>query len=234
MSKRKLLVLVVAVIALAALGWLLHEEFSLAALAEREQHVRRAVDTHPWRSAFWAFGIYFAMSLIPGTSGKSIVCGWLFGFWRGVLIVDAGLTAAATLSFLLSRYLFFDAFQQRFERRVERLHDALQREGAFCLLALRMMHVPYTLVNYTAGATSLPLRTFAWTTAVGMLPGIAVFVFLGSRLPGLDQLLEHGAGSLLDPWLVSALVASAVLPFAIRAGAKWLSQTRRATEQGHC
>jgi uncharacterized membrane protein YdjX (TVP38/TMEM64 family) len=135
-----------------------------------------------------------------------------------VVIVNSALTLAALVGFLFSRYLLFDLLHERFRAAARRLDEACLRDGAFYLLTLRLAHAPYSLTNYAAGATSIPARTFWWTTQLGMLPGAAVLVFLGSRLPSLHTLIEHGVSGLLDPWLVFALVLPVLVPLMIRFG----------------
>ncbi len=160
--------------------------------------------------------VYTLISLVPATSGKAIVCGWLFGFWAGLLVSIAGLTCAGIIVFAIIRFVFRDAVQAKLGRRLALWEKWVEREGAWCLLTLRMAHVPYSLVNYLAAASRISLVTFVWTTIVGLLPGTVVFVWMGSRLPTIHELLEHGARELLDPWLWAALIAIALLPLSLR------------------
>ena len=200
--------------------WLAREHLALERLVEREQALRYAIDADRLGSWLLGFAVYTVVSLFPGTSGKSIIAGWLFGFWASLAMVTGALTLAAVGGFTLSRYLFQDSMRRRFGRFTDRLDRHVEREGAFYMLALRMMHVPYTLVNYTAGASSLAMTTFAWTTLVGLIPSTMVFVGVGASLPTLEQLLEHGASGLIDPILIAALVLMGVAPFLVRWGFK--------------
>ena len=215
-SKRKAVVFFAALVALAAAFLAVRRHLSVDEVAGHEQQLRAAIDRHPWISLAAGLAVYYVVSLVPATSGKSIAFGWLFGFWRGVLIVDAALTLAAATTFALSRYLFRDAVQSRFGGYLAWLNRMLQRDGAFCLLTLRLLHVPYTFVNYVSGASTVRAGTFCWTTLAGMLPGVMVFVYAGSQLPTLSELAEHGAGRLLDPGLIAALVLMGLLPLAAR------------------
>jgi len=72
------------------------------------------------------------------------------------------------------------------------------------------------LVNYCVGATAVPLRTFGWTTAIGILPGSMVFAFVGSRIPTLAEIVETGVWQLLDPMLFAILAAAFAFPIIIR------------------
>ena len=105
-EKRKLVILAVAVAVGAALTWYVKNYVSLEALVAQEEKVREAIDRRPWRSFALGLVIYSVVSLVPGTSGKSVVFAWLFGFWQGLALIILGLTTAAMVIFNLSRYVF--------------------------------------------------------------------------------------------------------------------------------
>lgn len=215
-NRRRVLIGLTFVVVLAAVAVLLREHASLDVLVDHETRLRNAIAANPFQSWLIGFGIYFLASLIPGTGGKSMIFGWMFGLWSGVLMIDMALTLAALVTFLISRYLIRDVVESRFASYVERLNCHLERDGPFYLLQLRMAHAPFTLINYVSGALRVPTSAFWWTTQIGLLPGIIVFVFAGTRLPTLRELSEHGPIRLLDPWLIAGLVLTAILPLLIR------------------
>lgn len=215
-GKRKLLILVAAVVVGTALTWYLKNYVSLQELVAQEERVRAAIDQRPWRSFAVGLAIYSVVSLVPGTSGKSVVFAWLFGFWQGLALIIFGLTAAAMTMFNLSRYVFHGWIAHRYGRFLAALDKHLQREGAFYLLTLRMAHFPYSIINLVSGASGIRAHTFCWTTCIGLLPGSAVFAYVGMRMPSLDELAANGLGSLFDKPLIAALAASAAFPFAFR------------------
>ena len=215
-SKRKLIIFASAAIVLTGLAWYVNKFISLEELAVQESRVRAYISLNPGRSFIFGFGIYFGLSLIPGTGGKAIVYGWLFGFWQAVTTVTVGLTLAAMTIFSLSRYLFRESIERRYTNPVALMNKHLELEGAFYLLALRMAHAPYSIVNPISGASRVRMWTFCWTTAAGMLPVNAIWVYVGVRLPSLRELASSGPGSLIDPPLIVAMVGCAVLPPLVR------------------
>lgn len=219
--KRKILVLLVAVVVLGGIALIVKQTLSTEELVQQEQNLRGWIEAHPWRAFVASLGVYSVVSLVPGTSGKSIIMGWFFGLLQGVLIVDLGLTAAAYVIFMLSRYVLRDVVKSRMGYMMKRIDRAIERNGAFYLLTLRMMHVPFTLVNYCSGASSVSAATFVWTTSVGLLPGTMLFVYVGTQLPTLRQLVEEGAESLVEPSLIVALVAMGALPLITRSLIRW-------------
>jgi uncharacterized membrane protein YdjX (TVP38/TMEM64 family) len=226
--RRKLFVLVGFALLLIAILWLVQRWQPREALIDHENRLRASIAEQPLIA--WALGfiVYTALSLVPGTGGKSMVFGWLFGLWPAVLMVDCALTAAAIITFCVSRIAFRDVVETRFRNNVQRINRGLSREGAFYLLLLRLTHMPFTFINYACGATRVEARTFWWTTQLGVLPGTIVFVFAGSRVPRLRDLLDRGLMELIDPWLIGGLVLTALLPILIRTV---IRRTRLRTER---
>lgn len=214
--RRKQLILAVAAVGLTALAWYVNRYVSLESLAEQEARVRAYIATNPLHSFIVGFGIYSGLALVPGTGGKAIVYGWLFGFWQAVIIVTVGLALGAMIIFYLSRYLFQQSIERRYTRFVSLMNKHLEQEGAYYLLALRMAHVPYSIVNPVSGASRIRAWTFFWTTVAGLIPANAIWVYVGIRLPSLHELASNGAGSLIDLPLIVAMLACAALPHLVR------------------
>ena len=231
--KRRLVVLVVVLVAFAGLAWYVKHFVTIEGLVVQEQQVRDAIEQRPWRSFAFGLAIYAVVSLVPGTSGKSVIFAWLFGLLRAVVLIIAGLTAAALAMFYLSRFVFRAEIEHRYGKFLGALNRHLAKEGAFYLLTLRMAHFPYSIINLASGASRVPVRTFCWTTAVGLLPGTLVFAWIGVRLPSLDELVREGAGSLVDGHLILALAASATLPVLFRWGARRLGVLRITDSPSH-
>lgn len=215
-NKRRLVVFLVAAILLITLAWYLNNYVSLEELADRENQFRAAIAANPWRSFVIGFGIYTVIALVPGTGGKAIVYGWLFGFWQAVTIVTVGLTIAAMAIFFLSRYLIRESVERRYTDFLAVMNRHLEKEGAFYLVTLRLLHVPFSIVNPVSGASRVQTRTFFWTTIAGMLPINAIWVYVGVRLPTLRELASKGPESFIDLPLIGVLVVFATLPFLIR------------------
>jgi uncharacterized membrane protein YdjX (TVP38/TMEM64 family) len=114
----------------------------------------------------------------------------------------------------------YSKFEHRYARFLAALNRHLKKEGAFYLLTLRMAHFPFSIINLASGASRVKPQTFCWTTSLGLIPGTAVFAYVGSRLPSLTQLIADGSGALVDTPLIVALCASAIFPLAFRIAAQ--------------
>jgi len=212
-------VFVLLAIVAAAIFIRYRHEFSLDALVDRETSLRSTCDAHPVAALAIAFAAYVAVTglSLPGAVVMTVAYGWLFGFWKALVVVSFASTTGATIAFLLSRHLFGHLIQAHYADRIAAFNAAIDREGAFYLFTLRLIpQVPFWLINVVMGLTKLPARTFWWVSQVGMLPGTIVFVLAGSSVKRLSEIQERGLSSILDWRLATALVLLGVLPLAIK------------------
>lgn len=160
-----------------------------------------------------AVGVFLAAwlaltSLSMPASVLMLLAGALFGVRVGVPVSLFAGVAGGSVAFLTSRYLFRDWVQVRIGHRLRLLEAGLERDGAWYLLTLRLMPlVPYPVVNLCMALTSLPLRTFAVITGLGMVPSCLLYVIAGTHLASLERPEDA-----LSPAVVATLAALAVLP----------------------
>lgn len=223
MYRRRVILFIGFAASIAVLGHLARPFVSLDAANACEQWLREATLRQPVIAVGIAFVAYVLLTLIPGLAGKSVVFGWLLGFLPGLLVVNGGLTVAALIMFLLSRHLLRDAVECRFGWFIERLNRSLCERGSSYLLLLRLLHAPFTVTNYAAGATDIPLRRFWWTTQFGLLPGNVAFVLAGASLPSLNELAERGLWSFVNLPLFIGLTLMGLLPVTFH----WFAGGRR-------
>lgn len=143
--------------------------------------------------------------------------GLAFGFVGGLFLTWLGAVLSALVVYGAG-YLWgtplFELFVAEKHRR--KLDGLLEREGAFPLLAMRLIPlVPFNAICVAAGAVRAPLWTYMWTTAVGILPLGVLLTFAGSRFGGSGEALGTAF------WVLSLLFLAAVA-FA------WVSFRRRA------
>jgi uncharacterized membrane protein YdjX (TVP38/TMEM64 family) len=188
-----------------AAGWLVGSHISLATLADRERSARDSIAEHPLIWWMLGFLVYVGVALVPGTRGKAVAVGWLFGFWPGLILVNGALTIAALIAFIISRHLLQEAVAGRYGLLLGRINRALETNGAFYVILLRVVSVSFSLTNYLLGATQLRTRTYWWATQVGLLPGNVVFVNAGAQLPSLHEVVNEGWLVLLSWEFLSAI-----------------------------
>ena len=163
---------------------------TLSSLKANQEALTAFHESHPVATVLAFMTLYIlqtALSL-PGAAVLSIAAGAIFGPFQGTVYAVTAATAGAAASFLTTRYLLRDTVQRRFGRRLEGLNRELELRGFSYLLFLRLVPAfPFFLINLAAGLTSLPLRTFAAATAIGVIPGGFVFVNAGASLAAIDS-----------------------------------------------
>lgn len=180
-------------------------------IAQQETALRGFQDSSPvlaYGAAFLAYVTVTGLSL-PGAALMTVIMGWYFGALGGTVLVSFAATTGATIAFLLSRYLFRDAIQNRFGDRLQSFNEALEREGWFYLLTLRLIpYVPFFVVNVVMGLTKIRVGTYWWVSQVGMLAGTAIFCYAGSLIPDLQTLVNEGPAAAFSPGRVTQILVA--------------------------
>jgi len=109
--------------------------------------------------------------------------GAIFGPILGTAITWTGAMLGAQISFELA-HRFGRPLAERFlPGGIAQVDRVALSTGWGGLLTLRLIPaVAFTALNWTAGLTRIPRWRFAWTTAVGILPGAIVFTASGTGL----------------------------------------------------
>ena len=183
-----LLLIASAIAAFFLAGW--HHEFSFESIKHRRDWLKHEVEQHLIITAAVYFGVYLAVAALslPVSTAVSLVGGFLFDFWLGVLLVSFASTTGSTLAFLSSRYLFRDFVQRRFARWLDAANRGLEKDGPYYLLTLRLVPlVPFFIVNLVMGLSRMPARTFWWVSQLGMLPATCIYVNAGKQLGDINS-----------------------------------------------
>ncbi len=135
-------------------------------------------------------GIYVvAVALsVPGALILTIAGGFLFGGWLGGAVTVVAATLGATLLFLAARTSLGETLAARAGPWIGKLRDGFQQDEVSYMLFLRLVPVfPFWLVNLAPAILGVNLRTFIWTTFVGVMPGTFAYSLAGA---GLDSIAE--------------------------------------------
>lgn len=162
-----------------------------------------------------------APSLFLPSIPITLAAGFFWGPVWGVVFSITGATIGACLPFLLSRYLFQDAFRAKIpEERWNWLQDKVNQHGWKAVAFTRLIPVfPFNLLNYLFGLTPIPFRHYLWSTFVFMLPACIAFVAFGSSLGEL--ILRGNVRGLIIGIVIAVLaflVAVAIRPFFRKVG----------------
>jgi uncharacterized membrane protein YdjX (TVP38/TMEM64 family) len=151
------------------------------------------------------YALMFAHMLVPFPAEiTNLVCGFAYGIPGGMAIAVTGWFGSGLGTYAIGRIAGRPIVTKLAgDERMRSAENVMERGGWPVLLVLRLLPiVPFSGVGYVAGATHVPFARFAWTTAVGSVPLIAITVVLGSRL-------EHFSAT--DPLVWGMLAGFAAL-----------------------
>ena len=115
----------------------------------------------------------------------TLAAGLLFGSWYGVLIAVTASTASAVIALLLVRAGGWQLSHLVSHPAIESVDARLRQRGWPAVLSLRLIPaVPFAVINYAAGASTVRLLPYTLATLVGLLPGTAAVVVLGDAFTG--------------------------------------------------
>lgn len=131
----------------------------------------------------YAVAAMLCIPCLPLTIGAGVLFGWL----TGLAAVVGGSALAAAGGFLIARHSQRGRLVEwlREKRRFRAVDRAVAQEGWKIVGLLRMVPLPFGLSNYFFGLTGVDFRHYLLATIVGMLPGNAVFVYLGAVGSGI-------------------------------------------------
>jgi uncharacterized membrane protein YdjX (TVP38/TMEM64 family) len=139
----------------------------------------------PWFPlAFLAAHVVVTVLPFPRTV-FTLAAGLLFGPVLGVAIAVVASTASAVLAVLLVRAAGWQLRRLVQHRAIDTVDERLRERGWVAILSLRLIPaVPFSVINYAAGASAIRLVPYTWATLAGVLPGTAAVVILGDALAG--------------------------------------------------
>ncbi len=210
-ARRRALLKLAAFLAFVAVAVSVGVALELPGLDE----IRTAAEAAGWPGAI-AFALAYGLATLAPVpkSVLSIAAGIVWGFALGALLVYLGALLGAGLAFAIGRGLGRDAVERFTGAKVERIDEILRRRGLASTIGARLIPVlPFTVINYAAGLTSVRRRDYAIGTMLGIIPGTLAFVAVGGF--GFDP----GPGLYLALGTLGALsIAGAIVGIRMRRG----------------
>lgn len=141
------------------------------------------------------FVVLATMLFLPGSIAM-MISGYLFGFLPGFLFAAVAIPLGAQGAFELARWVARPWVRKKIDgdARIHAIEVALAEEAMLIVILTRLsLVVPFNLLNYMYGATSVKAFTYFVATAIGMLPAVALYVYLGTLARDLGQILSGDA-----------------------------------------
>ncbi len=143
------------------------------------RRVRGVSGVAPLFVAIYAVVAALGLPGLPAT----LAGGAIFGFALGTALNWLGATLGATGAYLLARALGRDAIARLLGARAASLDSLVTAHGFATLLRLRLIPVvPFNALNFGAGLAGVPFRSYVLATALGILPGTAVYTYFADAL----------------------------------------------------
>jgi uncharacterized membrane protein YdjX (TVP38/TMEM64 family) len=184
------------------------------------------IQTWLQQAGIWAPIVYVsvyvvATLLILPSTALNLTGGAIFGPWIGTFWTSVAAIVAAIVAFGFTRTIGREFVENRMSGKWQAIDSEIQHSGLFYMFSIRLLPIiPYGLVNFAAGLTSVKFKDYLLGTALGTVPGVLPFVMLGSS--GLKALR---GGDILP------LVTSLTLIGMLVAGATWYRHSRQDTRQ---
>ncbi|WP_068023220.1 TVP38/TMEM64 family protein [Nocardia mexicana] len=139
----------------------------------------------PWLPIVFFLAHALATVVVPRVP-FTLSAGLLFGTAGGIAIALGATAVSAALGFLLVRTIGRDAVATRLTHpKVLAVDRRLARRGWLAVGSLRLISpIPFWLINFCAGLSSIRPTPYLIATAVGVLPGTIALVVLGDALTG--------------------------------------------------
>lgn len=147
----------------------------------------------PGRILFVAGFIVLTALMVPG-SVLMLCGGYLFGMALGFPLTAIAIALGALASSFVSRTLARDWLAQRFaeDARFKAIDRAVANKGFLIVLLSRLsLLIPYNVLNLIYGLSGISLLKMTTATAIGMIPAVALYTYLGSIAGNFDELIAN-------------------------------------------
>jgi uncharacterized membrane protein YdjX (TVP38/TMEM64 family) len=152
---------------------------------EREQlrQVFAAIAAEPWSPVVFVLSFCTALCVGLPATPFTLVGGVVFGLWPGALYNWLGTTLGAAMAFLIARYLGRPFIHRLTGERLQRLDEAVARNGFWAIFTMRMIPiVPFNLSNFAAGLTRVTFAEYTLATGLAIMPGLTIFTYFAHAL----------------------------------------------------
>jgi uncharacterized membrane protein YdjX (TVP38/TMEM64 family) len=211
MTIRRLLPLMVLA-GLVAAAFALHLErfLTIGALRDNRAILQDLVTAYGVGAclAFVAGYVVVVALSLPGATIMTLAAGYLFGVLWGAALSAAGATIGAALLFLVTRLALGDLLRRRAGPFLARMSDGFRRDAFHYLLFLRLVPAfPFWAVNLAPALLGMRFAPFVAATALGIIPGSAVYAAFGA---GLGRIFDAGEDVTLSGVFSPPLLAGVI------------------------
>lgn len=112
----------------------------------------------------------------------AIAGGMIFGVKYGFLLTLIGAGCGAGISFCISRFFGRSLVKKLSKDKLQSIEKYLEKDGFFVVILLRLVPlIPFDIISYGAGLSSIKFSHFTLATLIGIIPGVYVYTNLGDK-----------------------------------------------------
>ena len=178
-------VYVIAAGLIAAWQFGLFRYLSLETLQAHNRTLQGFVEAHLLLAVLAYVAIYAAATvfMLPGALWITITGGLVFGLIGGSLATIAGATLGASLLFFAAKTSLGRTLHERAGKFVRRMENGFRENAISYMFALRLLPVvPFPVANIAPALLGAKYRDYALTTALGIIPGVVAYTWIGASL----------------------------------------------------
>jgi uncharacterized membrane protein YdjX (TVP38/TMEM64 family) len=205
--------------------------FRILPVTEWLEQLERLNEQHPVAVPLgYVAGVAIAtVALFPGWISM-MLGGLLFGLMPGLPFALLGITTGAFGAFLAGRALGRSWVENRMgdSLKLQALDEAVEAQSFYIVFLTRFAIVlPFNVLNYAFGLTRVTITTYVAATALGMLPAVLLYVYLGTLADDFGAILSGDVRPASGAYWIGALAIVAI------AAVIWIVQraARRALRQ---
>ena len=140
--------------------------------------------------------------------------GLLFGLLPGLPFALLGITAGAFGAFLAGRALGRSWIERRMgdSLKLQALDEAVKTRSFYIVFLTRFAIVlPFNVLNYAFGLTRVTATTYIAATALGMLPAVLLYVYLGTLADDFGAILAGDVRPAGGAYWIAAIAILAIV-----------------------
>jgi uncharacterized membrane protein YdjX (TVP38/TMEM64 family) len=185
-SRRARIVAAIGAWAMLIASWVVYQRRTGVGTVGTAQQL---VDTT--KGSWWAIVAYVVVSVVrplvlfPATL-VTVAAGMLFGPVVGVVVAAAAANLSAMVGYGVGRTLGRSRASTD-DNALSGWAARLRGNSFEAVLLMRLLFLPYDLVNYGCGLLKIRTKPFLAATAIGSLPGTIAFVLAGASITRFDQ-----------------------------------------------
>lgn len=129
--------------------------------------------------------IFFSVGILCIMGGVIFGAGSTANLLMALGYTIVGVICSAVISFGIGRFFGQGVLTDRNEETthlMQRYANRLRRNGFLTVLSMRLLLLPFDVVNYSAAFMAVEWKAFTLATAIGSLPSTFAFVSFGSAL----------------------------------------------------